>query len=305
MRKNIKPQKLNHGATIGLIAPSHYIDAKRLQNIEKRLYILKKHGFHVHLGKSIFLRYYNSAGKPEERASDLNSMFADRKIKAIFCAIGGNSSNQILPYIDYKLIKNNPKILLGFSDITNLLFAIHCKTSLVTFHGPCFNDFYKLTNEAEYFLSDLLSLTKSLPGYPGGMKIIKHGTAKGKLLGGNLFIINSLLATNYLPNFNRAILFWEEIIERAADIEFQLYQLKLSGVLNKISGMIIGHIPYNKSGRPFLDIILELTTGLKFPIIKVNYFGHGLNNFYTMPVGINAFIDTGLRQFKLAEAAVI
>lgn len=145
---------------------------------------------------------------------------------------------------------------------------------------------------------------------PLEMTILKKGKAKGKLLGGNLHISNSLLGTEYLPSYNKAIWFWEEVEESPACIDHKLQQFKLSGNLEKISAMVIGNLSKcrdeknESNNRPIEEIVLELTKGYNFPIIKVPYFGHDTSDFYTFPIGAVAEIDTAQKKFKIIESPV-
>lgn len=300
--KIIKPPKLGRGDTIGVIAPSRYI-AEQKKQIDKSIDLLEKSGFKIIFGNNINRRYFQAAGTPKERAKDLNDMIANKKIKMIFCAYGGDSTNQILDLIDYELIRSNPKIITGYSDITNLILAVTKKTDLITFHGPNLSEFFQVNSASKKFL--LALITKQKTELPKDFEVIKPGSVSGKLLGGNLFVINSLAATDYNIDFKNAILFWEDIDEGLSTIEFQLNQLKLNGILDKISGMVIGHIvKVNKENRPAEDIVIELTRGLKFPIIKVDYFGHKVKDFYTFPNGIDVKLNTESNEFKLIESPV-
>jgi muramoyltetrapeptide carboxypeptidase len=208
------------------------------------------------------------------------------------------------------LIKKNPKIFIGYSDITVLLLAIHKKTGLITFHGPNLHSLKKIDKESEDFLFDMLMGKKSQYLLPPKMEVIKKGKAKGKLLGGNLHLSNSLLGTKYSPTYNKKIWFWEELGESPASLDQKLNQFKLSGNLKNISGMIIGNLldcvdkKYEEDNRPINEIILELTKGYDFPIIKVPYFGHGVSNFYVFPIGATSEIDTKTREFKITESPV-
>lgn len=282
----IKPKKIETGDSIGVIAPSRYVyDFEK--KINKGAKALKAMGFNIVFGKNLKKRFFNSAGKIMERANDINEMFANKKIKAIICAVGGDSANQILEHINYNLIRKNPKVIIGFSDITTLLLGIFHKASLITFHGPNLKDFNNLTIESKIFLRSLLFESKGVPcNYPGKIEVIKHGKASGRLVGGNLFVINSLIPSKFIPKLEKSILFWEDIDDGLSSIEFQLYQLKLSGKIDKISGMIIGNVirnPKNKN-RPLKNIVLDITKNLNIPIIKVDYFGHGVRNFYIFPI---------------------
>jgi muramoyltetrapeptide carboxypeptidase len=303
----IKPERLKVGDTIGIIAPSRPINGKEILPCIK---ILEARGFKVKFGKNLYKKYYYSAGSVKERASDLNTLFKDKKIKAIMCATGGIVSNQLLDLIDFETIKKNPKIFIGYSDITVLLLAIYKKTGLITFHGPNLHSLKKLTKEAEDFLFDLLMGKKSQYYLPSEMEIIKKGRAKEKLLGGNLHLINSLLGTKYAPTYNKKIWFWEEVGESPASLDQKLNQFKLSENIKNISAMIVGNLSgcidkkYKEDNRPINEIILELTKEYNFPIIKVPYFGHNISNFYTFPIGVTSEINTKTGEFKIIESPV-
>lgn len=304
----LKPKRLKKGDTIGIIAPSRPIDEKEILPCVK---ILEGKGFKVKFGKNLYKKYYYSAGNPKERAIDLNSMFEDKKVKAIMCATGGMTANQTLDLIDYKIIKENPKIFIGYSDITVLLLAIYKKTGLITFHGPNLHSLKKIDKEAEDFLFSLLTKEKSEYLLPSKMEIIKKGKAVGRLLGGNMHLSNSLLGTKYSPSYNKKIWFCEDLGESPASLDHKFNQFKLSGNLKNISAMVIGNLSdcvdkkYEDNNRPIDEIVLELTKDYSFPIIKVPYFGHSVSNFYTFPIGVNSEINTKTKEFKIIESPVL
>jgi len=306
----LKPEKLKKGDTIGIIAPSRPI-VNIKKDINEGIKILEDLGFKVKLGNNLYKKSYYSSGSVKERASDLNSMFANKNVKAIICATGGATSNQILDLIDYDLIKKNPKIFIGYSDITTLLLAINKKTGLVTFHGANFCDLKKLNKEARMFLFDILTGKKKEYVLPDKTEIIKEGKAKGILIGGNIHLSNFLLGTKYAPTYNKKIWFWEEVGESPASLDQKLNQFKLSGNLKNISAMVIGNLSdcidkkYKGDNRPINEIILELTKEYNFPIIKVPYFGHNVSNFYTFPIGATSEINTKTHEFKIIESPVL
>jgi len=303
----IKPARLKIGDTIGIIAPSRPVDKKKvLAGIKK----LESRGFKVKLGKNLYKKTYYSAGTAKEKAVDLNAMFKDKEVKAIICAAGGISATQIVDLIDYAAIKKNPKIFMGFSDIVVLLLAIYKKTGLVTFYGPNLHSFRRLEKNAENFLFDMLTGKDSQYSLPTEMEIIKKGKAEGRLVGGNIHLSNSLLGTEYSPSYNKAIWFWEDLGENPASLHQKLYRFKLSKNLDNISGMIIGHLSgcvdkvHKEDNRAIKEIILEVTKEYNFPIIKVPYFGHDVNNFYTFPIGVESIIDTKTHKFIIKESPV-
>lgn len=305
----MKALSLQPGDTIGIVAPSRPIYPYQ-KEIYEGIENLKKIGFNVKTGKNLEQKLYYSAGTPEQKADDINEMFRDKEIKAIICATGGSSSNQILDLIDFNLIRENPKIFLGYSDITTLLLAIHSKTGLITFHGPDAYEFFHISKDAQNFFLDLTSGRENTYSYPKGMRVIKHGKAGGKLLGGNILVMNALIGSSYFPDLNSNILFWEAVNLSPAMIDFKLNELKVAGILDKISGMIIGHLSectdkkYPEDDRSLDEIILEITKKHTFPIIQLDYFGHDIDNFYTFPIGINSQIDTEKFSFEILNSPV-
>ena len=302
---NMKLNTLKQGDRIGIVAPSRPIHnikkevSEGIKNIQESGFLIKKSKF---LNKKDFY----SAGAASQRVADLHGMFSDSKIKAIICATGGATTNQLLENLDYTLIKNNPKIIMGYSDITTLLLTIYKKTGMTTFYGPNIYEFSLITKETQKFIFNMFKGNDKNFSYPKTGKIIKPGKASGKLIGGCLSRFNSLLGTSYMPNLSGKILFWEEVGMCPAMIDLELQQLRLAGVFNKIKGMIVGHLAdcvdkkYPQDNKSIDKIILERTKGFNFPIMKVDYFGHGTNSFYCLPIGGEAFIDTSKKLLSVS-----
>ena len=287
---------ISPGDTIGVIAPSRPIHNIK-KEIEAGILALERMGFKIKRGAHLESHLYYSAGTPEERVADLHAMFADSEVKAVICATGGSSANQLLELIDFELIKNNPKIFLGYSDITVLLLSIYKKTGTPVFYGPTIYEMSMLTPRSKNFLFLMLGKGSSALEYPQEGKVIRGGKASGKLVGGILLEVESLMGTKYMPDFDGAILFWEEVNSSPAMLDFYLQALRLAGAFEKISGMIVGHLSecvdkkYPNDNRPIEEIILERTKGFDFPIMKVEYFGHDINDFYPLPIGENISMD--------------
>lgn len=278
-------------------------------------------GFRVVLGKNVFKEYgAYMAGTDEQRAADLNAMFKNPEIKGIFCSRGGQSSNRLLDLIDYRAIQKNPKVFMGFSDIAVLLNAIHKKTGLVTFHGPNvefgFSRGWKGRNNftAEYFFKAVMQSQPIGDIRVRKIDILKSGKAHGILIGGNLEVLMTLLGTPYEPDWNNKILFWEEAVRTTEDIDFWLAHLRLSGVFEKISGMVIGKLSditrlrsgddWNpKKAFPVGKIVLDLCRDYKFSIMKGVPFGHYYPQI-TIPIGVKATIDTAKKLFSIDESGV-
>jgi len=277
------------------------------------------------------------AGSPEERARDINEMFDDSEVKAIICSIGGYNSNQLLEFLDFKTIEKNPKIFMGYSDITTLLLGIHTKTGLVTFHGPavmpqfgeypsildytlknmkkvlCQNNKKIILKPSKEWTNEFLDWSKGLDNRPRkmiknkGWKVLKEGKSKGRLIGGNLQTIQVLIGTEFLPSFRKAIFFWEETEASTAEIDRTLTHLKMVGILEKIKGMLVGRLDRDiKISDPTYDlekIILRITKEYNFPIITNMDFGH-TDPMLTLPIGIKASFDTSKQELVLEENAV-
>ncbi|HLD37425.1 MAG TPA: LD-carboxypeptidase [Candidatus Nanoarchaeia archaeon] len=306
----IKPKRLVWGDTIGVISPSFSL-TKRF--VHPSIKLLNKLGFNVKLGKHVYSKYGFMAGNDEKRAGDIHAMFKDKQIKAIFCAAGGSGANRLLPLINFDMIKKNPKIFIGMSDITYLTTSIHEKTGLITFHGPniisgIYHCDFKKHNlkrcaNIKYMLEALTN-----PGYKEKIKdfeVIKKGRGAGRLIGGNLRCLENLNGTKFMPDYKNKILFWEELDEDASEISRMLMNLKLCGVFDKIKGMAIGNLfdcpPYKN--MTIKKVVLDITKDYKFPIIYNVDFGHVCKNI-TLPIGVKAKIDTEKRTFEVMENAV-
>lgn len=304
MNNILFPKNLKNGDTIGIIAPS-----RPIYDIEKQINsgtkLLTNLGYKVVFGKNIGKHSYYSAGRPKERADDLNKMFLDLKINMILCATGGISSSQIIPYIDFDAISKNPKPLVGYSDNTNLLLSIYQQTGLVIFHGPNLRELAGLTKKALDILFNLASDSKRNVPLSEGFEVIQEGKAEGKLIGGNLYLMSGLLGTTYFPNLDNSILFWEDIGVAPAMLHQELMHLKLAKALDKVSAIVIGNLAdcndkkHKNDNRPISEIIVEVINNVKIPIIKVDSFGHDVSNFFTYPIGLNAKINTAKKYFSL------
>lgn len=282
----------NHPQMIGIIAPSNSPRGSMTPIILQSLSLFKQQGFQIVLGNSFHGGQNSHSRTAQARAEDINSMFRDKRIKAILCALGGDSANQVLKYLDFASIQANPKPLIGYSDITHLLLAIHAKTKIPTYHGPNLNLLSQLSRKS---LTQVINIINNFPHSDNlNLKVqtIKPGLATGKLVGGNLMVVNALYKTEYLPNLVGAILFWEEIDEGNSAVIYQLHQLYNSGILKEITGLVIGHIKNAHNFKNIKNTILDLTKDYSYPIVKTNRFGHDVTNFITFTEGSLAHIDT-------------
>lgn len=301
------PKKLQIGDTIGIVSPSGAVSKELENQFNKGVDFLKNLGFKVKVGKNALSNTLKYSATPQEKANDINSMFADNEVKAIICSQGGANSNSILPLLDFEVIKNNPKIFLGISDITVLLNAIYQKTELVTFHGNDvmwgFGAEHSDYDEQE-FIDRLLKGKIGEIKHNSEWKCIREGIVEGILIGGNLNCLNKLAGTEYQPNFETKILLLESFDESNAPdlVEAELYRLKQMGVFEKIKGLWIGY--YNhKSKIPYEEIVMNVVKDYDFPILKCDDFGHNTPNT-TIPIGTKIKLDATNKQVVLLDKCV-
>jgi muramoyltetrapeptide carboxypeptidase len=334
----MKPPRLQPGDAIGVIAPSAPGPALFPHVVQRGAAFLESLGYRVVPAPHLYGERGYVSGTPEERAGDLNAFFADHDISAIWCAIGGDHSCQMLPYLDWDLIRDNPKIFVGWSDGTVLNLAIHARAGLVTFYGPpVMVDLAEFPSPAAYTVSYLRRvLERSGPlgridpatewteeytdwettegqirrrtwSRSPGWTWLKDGAAEGPLIGGCLESMQHLRGTPYWPSMRDAILFFETSEEMPAPewVDGVLQDYENMGVLGELSGLLVGR-PYGYSHEHkemLRRIILERTDGYAFPIVTDMDFGHTSPQM-TLPIGCRAFIDAGNRQFSVIEAAV-
>ena len=304
----ITPDRLKIGDTIGVIAPSNPIINENIEEIEQARKIMENLGFKVKYAKNLFSNTNGYSANAEEKAKDLNQMFSDKEVKMIWCAKGGENSNSIFEYIDYENIKQNPKIICGYSDITSITNIITEKTGLVTFSGTNFKTIatdetdYSLKQALNRFVNASLEIGTSEDNY----KIIRSGQAEGKLIGGNLSLTRLLVAGKYSIDFTDKILFLEELgFETGPELASNfLYYMKQNGVFDKIKGIWIGNYTH-ESGIKLEKILLDVIGNeYDFPIIQSENFGH-IENKTVIPIGTKAKIDTfGKQKIELLEKCV-
>lgn len=312
---SILPGKLSEGDTVGLITPGSPLNDEAYQKVFTNLQLLK-----LNAKTSPNFNHKNGfiAGADKERLSDLHGMFADNSIKAIICGRGGYGTGRLLEHIDYDLIKENPKILIGFSDITALLNAIYLKTGMVCFHGPvAASEFTTFTKDS--FQKVLMTKSKNIQYQNQGLFdsedpsvipfTINEGKAQGKLIGGNLSILTSLLGTPYFPDLEDKILFLEEIGEYPYRVDRMITQLLNTGQLQKVAGIALGIFYKCKDTgedqtKRVLEVIQERLSRLQVPVIYGLPIGHVDHNA-TLPIGINAQLDSSTKSLTILESAVI
>ncbi|MEQ9561549.1 MAG: LD-carboxypeptidase [Woeseiaceae bacterium] len=315
--KVIKPPRLEPGATIGLVAPAS--SSQEDEGIRFSIDLVRSLGFEVKTGAHIFDRQQYLAGEDRDRADDVNSMFADDEVDAIFCLRGGYGTPRILPYLDYELIRAKPKILLGMSDITGILSAIHTKTGVVAFHGPNAS-----SNFSEYSLSEFRKvLMQPTPTTPiaaappfearegnidkaNRLTHIAGGVARGRLTGGNLTLISILMGTEFEPDFRDRIVFLEDVHEAPYRIDRMLTQLRLAGKLQQAAGIVFGKFTdTDTEGNTFSveEVLRDRTADLRVPVVRGMMIGH-VREQTVVPIGIEAELDGDAGTLRLLEPAV-
>ena len=313
----VKPQRLRPGDTIGLVTPASPLLSFR--DIQRAGKVLRELGFNVKPGQYIRSRTGFLAGTDEQRAADINAMFAEPSVKGIFALRGGYGSARVLERLDWKLIGANPKVLLGHSDLTALLNAVHLRTGMVTFWGPTAG--YDLGRSPSPFkikwLKAVLCRTSPslrLPGSsPGNRKqldvLARHGVAEGPLTGGNLSLLTSLLGTPFEIETRGRILFIEDVDEEPYRMDRMLTQLSLAGKLRQAAGIAVGRcLNCESSGRMKrtfnLRQVLEDRLGsLGIPVVYGFPFGHESDKI-TLPLGVLARLDSERPSLTLLEPGV-
>ncbi|MBP7216692.1 MAG: LD-carboxypeptidase [Candidatus Omnitrophica bacterium] len=306
----LKPRRLNKGDTIGIVAPAWTFEPDTFKRgIEK----LKDLGYKVKYDRSIFNKYWSMAGFDRERAEQINRMFADREVKAIFCAKAGYGSMRTIPYLDSKLIQKNPKIFIGYSDITILLSYLYNTARMVVFHGPVVSDeiYEGMNNITLDYLLDAITVPKAIGElrFPH-LKTIREGKATGILVGGNLSMIVNSLATPYEFETDQKILYLEDIGEDLEVLDSYLMQLKLAGKLKKIKGLVFGRMIdcIDESGEKYKmqDIINDILHDVDVPTLYGFPSGHTEEGEIdiTLPFGVSVTLDADDPHLVINEAGV-
>jgi len=315
----IKPPRLKAGDTIGLITPGSFINEDELTESIKNLEDL---GFKAVYTDNVTARYGYLGGKDEVRAQDVNLMFSRKDVQGIVCTRGGYGCSRILPLLDYNMIMNNPKVLVGYSDITSLLYGITAKTNMVTFHGPVgistFNEFSLF-----YFKNTLMDPAGSLkfwnardekPDDKSRQVVpIRGGRARGRLAGGNLSIVVSLIGTPYDINTDGKIVFLEEVGEEPYRVDRMLTQMIEAGKFDKAAGIALGVFekceakeddPSFPKSLALQEVLMDRLYKLNIPVIYGLSFGH-ITNKFTLPLGVMAELDVDNQNLTLLEPAVV
>ncbi len=316
----LKPKALKPGDTVGVITPSTYVsDPVRLDLVPLTL---EHFGLKVKFGKNVRKRAGYLGGSIQERLDDLHEMFADSEVKGVFCIRGGYGSPQLLDRIDYSLIRKNPKVFAGYSDITALHLAIQRHASLVTFHSPVvLSRFTEWTQEhfrRALFGPDgdrvIRNPTESNPLRPlHPIHSFRKGKANGQLIGGNLTLISSLMGTPYEPDTRGKIFFLEEVGEEPYRVDRMLTQLRLAGNLEQAAGIVVGECVgcSPREFRPGFDstfslneVLEDILSGLQVPVLGGLLIGH-TDDQATIPLGVTAELDADAGTLTIQESGVL
>ena len=315
----LKPRRLVPGQTIGVAAPASPPNDPEV--VRFGIEIVESLGFKVKPAPHLFARSGYLAGDDATRAQDLNGLFADEEVDGIFCLRGGYGAARLLPMLDYEAIRANPKVILGYSDITSLLLAIYKRSGVVTFHGPIATQSYSPYTLVEIkkvlFQPEAPVLLGAPPPFDRGEGRVEKlnritplfpGKAQGRLLGGNLSLVTNLIGTPYLPDLAGAIVFLEDVSEPVYSIDRMLTQLWLSGNLRNAAGMVFGkftEIPGSEYAhdRILEEVLAERARELRIPAAMGLMIGH-VEDQTTLPLGGLAEFDAETGRLTLLETAV-
>lgn len=312
-----KPPRLRQGDTVGLIKPAGFLaDEFDLQLVKEAVIAM---GLVPKPAAHLMSRYGYLAGSDKDRAADVNAMYADDSVRAVFAVRGGWGSARILPYLDFDVIRANPKLLIGFSDITALHLAFAARAGFATIHGPNAGSSW-----GELSLRSFKNLVfdGGTPEYRNPQAVedrlvqrkwrtqtIHPGKAVGRLLGGNLAVLTALIGTSYLPDFDGAILFLEEVDEAEYRIDRMLTQLALAGILGRVAGVVFGQCTNcvtpgpSYGGFTVSDLLKQHLGPLRIPAYQGALIGH-VDNQFSIPVGVRAEIDATAGTMRILEPTV-
>ena len=314
----LKPPRLKLGDLISLIAPAGVMTDDKIQNAVKKLESI---GFKVKVGANIRAAHGGYAGTVRERLDDFHAAFTDKDVKGVWVARGGSGANGLLPGIQYGLIRQHPKVLVGYSDVTALHLALYRLAGLVTFHGPVAG-----SAMPEYALRHLLAvLMDPQPTYTIPMaaenaakavelphfalQTLRAGVAEGRLIGGNLSVMMALIGTPFGADIRDKLLFLEDVSEPTYKVDRMLHQLHQNQGLDNAAGAMLGVFTRSESrdnefSLTMTEVLKSHFAALKTPSVYGYSFGH-IPHQFTIPVGVRARLDTAAQTLTLLESAVV
>jgi muramoyltetrapeptide carboxypeptidase len=313
----IKPGRLSPGLTVGLVTPASNVPED--EDLLAAMDFVRSLGFKAKAAPNLRSRKAYLAGTDQQRADDLNSLFADPDVDAIFCVRGGYGSGRLLRDLDYDMIGSNPKIIMGYSDITAILNAIHLRTGLLTFHGPIAGDNFSDYTFEQYRRVLVDPTPTTLIGEPpvfdtrpgvverkNRLTPIVSGSAEGHLIGGNLSLLVTLMGTPFEPNFEGAILFMEDVSEPPYSVDRMLTHLWLTGKLERVAGIVFGKFSdddYDGNTLSMEQVLRERCEPLGIPTLRGAMIGH-IDDKTVVPIGARARLDVDAGTLTLLEQAV-
>ncbi|MBN8588759.1 MAG: LD-carboxypeptidase [Rhodothermia bacterium] len=306
-----KPKRLAPGSVVGLVTPASQVGSSDVNEAASKLRAM---GLQVKFGEHILDQYGYLGGQDHDRAADINNMFADPEVDAILAVRGGWGCTRLFPYLDFDLIRRNPKIIMGYSDITSLLIALYVRSNVVTFHGPVgtatWNSFTKYYVNEVLFEAGLSNFNNQTPSTssPTRVKTIRSGTSEGILIGGNLSVICGMMGSPYVPtDWSDKILYLEDVDEDIYRVDRMLTHLKIAGVLSQVRGVVFGDCrSCNPNQSPALtlnDVLWDHLSTLGVPAWYGSMIGH-IPNKFTIPNGVRARIDAVAGTIQMLEPAV-
>ena len=314
-----KPARLRPGDTVGLIEPAGFSDGET--QIEAVKYTVAGMGLVPKVAPHVGSRYGYLAGTDEERAADINAMFADPDVKAVFAVRGGWGCARLLPLLNWDVIRANPKLLIGFSDVTALHLAFAARAGFPSIHAPnaanswaktSWESFWRLAfaGETPVFEPPAVQDTDPAAQERRNFTTVRSGKARGRLIGGNLSVLSALVGTPWLPDFDSAILFLEDVGEAEYRIDRMLSQLALAGILGKVAGVVFGQCTRctagvtDYTGFTVPQLLEQYLAPLGVPAFGGAQIGH-IANQLSLPVGVSAEIDADAGTIRILEPVAV
>ncbi len=296
-----RPPRLKPGDTLGVAAPAGPFD---VDLFHRGMQVLRDMGFRLEIPEGIYKRNGFLAGADSERAAILNRLFADPGVRGIICARGGYGSTRLEPFLDWEVIRSNPKVFMGFSDITVLHHLMVTRGRLVSFHGPMGTTLAKAPEGTRRAFLQALTDAAPITLNPASGGVVRPGEGRGPVAGGNMAMICHLLGTPLQPDFGGCLLLLEEINEAPYRIDRMLQQMKLAGCFRGVHGILFGDFVDCGTRDALEAIISEWFAGSAFPVLRGFPVGHGRTNL-TLPMGLTAQLTSDPPQLQFDSAATV